>query len=188
MVGTAQFRGDRAYQEDAFTVGSIDLPTKELRRALRDSGDQDAVAWRAGVPSGHKEPPTQQVVFSGLYDGHGGSEVSAYLKRELHNYLLKAQVAMVKPVVDRYREIGGFFRRFKGGSLSRLATDDSSEWARFGFSIEDKLALAFLQVICVYTSTAVHRLIYPSRQMRLSSTTRPSPSAFLSTYRLLASD
>lgn len=60
VVGSAQSRGAMLYQQDAYTVCSLDLPTRELRKNLRDSDNTDAIAWRPHR-HGDREPATQQV-------------------------------------------------------------------------------------------------------------------------------
>lgn len=145
VVGVVSTRGDRPKQEDAYAVCSLDLPTRELRRSLSDSTNKDAVAWRAGSRPGEREPKTQQVAFLGIYDGHGGDQVSSFLRDRLHVLLESAEAGMVHDVVQKYKQVGGFFRRFKGGILQRLASGDESDVARYGFSLDQKAALAFLQ-------------------------------------------
>lgn len=64
-MGISQSRGESLEQEDTFAVGSLDLPTRELRKNLRDSDNTDAVSWRPHRP-GDREPTTQQVCIPSL--------------------------------------------------------------------------------------------------------------------------
>jgi protein phosphatase PTC6 len=77
---------------------------------------------------------------------HGTEQVSEYLKAHLHGLLETVQPEDARPTIDKYRGLGGnFFRRFKGGILDKIASGDESEIARFGFALDQRATLAFLQ-------------------------------------------
>lgn len=49
---------------------------------------------------------------------HGGSTVSQYLRQELHGLLESADKSHIPEMYGYIKEIGGYFKRFKGGLLS----------------------------------------------------------------------
>lgn len=92
-----------------------------------------------------------QISYFGIYDGHGGREVSSYLSDNLHKLLedVKADGTeigrLVKWTQDKH---GGYFRRWRGGALHRW-----TQWAHAlppeegtGMTLEERLTVAFLHV------------------------------------------
>ena len=77
---------------------------------------------------------------------HGGDQVSTYLRDNLHEMIEQVSSNDIVDTVNRYKGLGGFFRRFKGGILSRIATGDESDLARFGFATDQRATMAFMQV------------------------------------------
>ena len=77
---------------------------------------------------------------------HGGDQVSNYLRDNLHQMIEEVSSDDIVDTVNRYKGLGGFFRRFKGGLLSRIATGDESDLARFGFATDQRATMAFMQV------------------------------------------
>ncbi|SRR6266550_8865153 len=49
---------------------------------------------------------------------HGGSGVSQYLRQELHGLFESADKASIPELYTWTKEIGGYFKRFKGGALT----------------------------------------------------------------------
>jgi protein phosphatase PTC6 len=86
----------------------------------------------------------RQVLFVGIYDGHGGSTVSQYLRQELHGFFESAHESHVPEMLAWAQELGGYFRRFKGGALT--------PWTRPGpesqqkMDLEARATLAFFEV------------------------------------------
>lgn len=90
---------------------------------------------------------TLKVTFVGVYDGHGGDQVSLFLQNNLHKILEECSPLHTHELLDWYRKLGGFFKRYKGGSLARIAQEgDTAEnlW-RFGFGLDQRASLAFLE-------------------------------------------
>lgn len=114
--GVSVSRGTRPYNEDSFQAGVIDLP-----------------AFADRVP-GMKPTATDkpQVFYFGVFDGHGGSECSGYLRERLHEdleatartYHLQSTLTvpaseelqvdnLLDDVLSSYKEhVGGYFQRF----------------------------------------------------------------------------
>jgi protein phosphatase PTC6 len=80
--GAAWSRGQRPYNEDAYQAGTIEMPAFARRRplSLQRNPRRDAV----GGDSASGDP---QVFYFGVFDGHGGSECSEFLREKLHGYI-----------------------------------------------------------------------------------------------------
>jgi len=112
VIGVANSRGERGYQEDFHSFATLSLNPEELRvtvsRHLGIDWDPESV--------GH--PFSRQAVFVGIYDGHGGSTVSQYLRQELHGLLESVDSSHIPEMYAYVKEFGGYFKRFDGGLLS----------------------------------------------------------------------
>jgi len=87
--GVSLSRGTRPYNEDAFQAGTIDLPAFAKRRPTSLSGGGKSEENSEVTPEvGATGDP--QVFYFGVFDGHGGSECSGFLREQLHDYLEKA--------------------------------------------------------------------------------------------------
>ncbi|ORY13807.1 phosphatase 2C-like domain-containing protein [Clohesyomyces aquaticus] len=83
--GVSLSRGTRPYNEDAFQAGTIEIPAFAKRRPMsltRNPGSGQGEVTPAGTSSG--DP---QVFYFGVFDGHGGSECSGFLREQLHTYV-----------------------------------------------------------------------------------------------------
>ena len=87
--GVSLSRGTRPYNEDAFQAGTIDLPAFAKRRpvSLSRSGKSEEDGEVTPEVGATGDP---QVFYFGVFDGHGGSECSGFLREQLHDYLEKA--------------------------------------------------------------------------------------------------
>lgn len=112
VIGVANCRGERGYQEDFHSFATLSLDPQELHltvsRHLGIDWDPESV--------GH--PFSRQAVFVGIYDGHGGSTVSQYLRQELHGLLESVDKSHIPEMYAYIKEFGGYFKRFGGGLLS----------------------------------------------------------------------
>jgi protein phosphatase PTC6 len=82
--GVSVSRGQRPYNEDTYQAGTIEIPAFAKRQplSLTRNPRADGVATTAQGASG--DP---QVFYFAVFDGHGGSECSEFLRDELHNYI-----------------------------------------------------------------------------------------------------
>lgn len=85
--GAERSRGDRARQEDALSVACVSLPCEELRKDLVRHAPRGATrdpwfGWSCEQAGG--ADLGSQVVWFGVFDGHGGSAVSSLLADKLH--------------------------------------------------------------------------------------------------------
>ncbi|PWY90040.1 protein serine/threonine phosphatase 2C [Aspergillus heteromorphus CBS 117.55] len=86
--GAHSSRGTRSYNEDTYQAGVIDLPAFAKRPPAsltirRRAGEPEPRESR-GRDTASGDP---QVFYFGIFDGHGGSECSTFLKDWLHEYI-----------------------------------------------------------------------------------------------------
>jgi protein phosphatase PTC6 len=77
---------------------------------------------------------------------HGGSEVSKYLKENLHELVQEAKVTEIPDVIRKYRGLGGYLRRYRGGPLNRFREPEGEDNDLKGITLDEMCVLAFLQV------------------------------------------
>ncbi|KAJ3558530.1 hypothetical protein NM688_g870 [Phlebia brevispora] len=139
VIGVANSRGNRSNQEDFYAFAALSLDPEELRLSLKKF---QGVDWDiSNVP----EAIARQVLFVGIYDGHGGSTVSQFLRQELHGLFESADRSHVPELMAWVKELGGYFRRFKGGVLAPWIKPDSRE-AKRKLDLEARATLAFFEI------------------------------------------
>jgi protein phosphatase PTC6 len=80
--GATWSRGQRPYNEDTYQAGTIEIPAFARRRPL--SLTRNPKKDNVGADSASGDP---QVFYYGVFDGHGGSECSEFLREQLHLYI-----------------------------------------------------------------------------------------------------
>ena len=84
--GVSMSRGSRPYNEDAYQAGTIEIPAFANRKPI--SWNRAAEKWgkkEARIARDASEDP--QVFYYSIFDGHGGSECSDWLREKLHTYV-----------------------------------------------------------------------------------------------------
>jgi protein phosphatase PTC6 len=81
--GAAVSRGSRPYNEDAHNAGVINLPAFAKKPPVSLQLDKK----RPEATSAQGESGDPQVFYFGVFDGHGGSECSDFLREQLHKYI-----------------------------------------------------------------------------------------------------
>jgi len=112
VIGVANSRGNRGHQEDFYGFATLSLNPEELRLSVKKFHGID---WD---PSKVGPVLARQAVFVGIYDGHGGSAVSQYLRQELHGIFESVNKSHIPELFTWIKEIGGYFKRFRGGALA----------------------------------------------------------------------
>ncbi|EAQ86959.1 hypothetical protein CHGG_08212 [Chaetomium globosum CBS 148.51] len=87
--GVSESRGQRCYNEDTNQAGTIRIPAFAKRvpvslvrhQAAKTAGEGTSADSALGDP---------QIFYFGVFDGHGGSECSQFLREELHGYIEEA--------------------------------------------------------------------------------------------------
>ena len=106
--GVASSRGSRPYNEDTEQAGTIDIPAF-ARRAPQSVKQKPGEAKPADSALG--DP---QIFYFGIFDGHGGTECSKFLRDELHGYIeeaasefgLQSSLRKQKPGRDHHPSLG----------------------------------------------------------------------------------
>jgi len=118
-----------SYQEDFYAFATLSLNPQELQTSIKKSLEID---WD---PTLVGDIFSRQVIFVGIYDGkvyhfssvfltdivfnsHGGSGVSQYLRQELHGLFESVDKSDIPELYEWMKELGGYFKRFKGGALA----------------------------------------------------------------------
>ncbi|RDB28370.1 Protein phosphatase 2C 4 [Hypsizygus marmoreus] len=112
VIGVANSRGNRNQQEDFYGFATLALDTEELRLSVKKFHGID---WD---PKSVGDAFSGQTLFVGIYDGHGGSAVSQYLRQELHGIFESVQKSSIPELFVWIKEQGGYFKRFRGGALA----------------------------------------------------------------------
>ncbi|GAA5911241.1 hypothetical protein JCM6882_004073 [Rhodosporidiobolus microsporus] len=156
LVGTAQSRGERPYQEDTFAVSSVAVPQSALRWNVLDDrlgagwAPQALEGFEGEEPAEEGEERKRQVAYFGVFDGHGGAQTSKYLASSLAPTLEQARQKDIPQAVDEYRSLGGYLKRYRGGPLERfrkaaLEEEERTQGHMRGMGLDEMAILAFLQ-------------------------------------------
>ncbi|KAF2430953.1 protein serine/threonine phosphatase 2C [Tothia fuscella] len=118
--GASWSRGQRPYNEDAYQAGTIEIPAFARRRPL--SLQRNAKPDVVGGESASGDP---QVFYFGVFDGHGGSECSEYLREQLHLYIERgAESFELKSTLKRKE---GEITRYGQSSLGKKEGEDTQK-------------------------------------------------------------
>ncbi|KAH7413300.1 phosphatase 2C-like domain-containing protein [Cadophora sp. MPI-SDFR-AT-0126] len=115
--GVSVSRGTRAYNEDTYQAGTLEIPAFAKRAPISLSrAGKTASATSADSASG--DP---QVFYFGVFDGHGGNECSDFLREELHGYLERTAdtfelASSLKTGKKKGSNVGGLSAE-KGGAI-----------------------------------------------------------------------
>lgn len=85
--GATSVRGTRPGNEDTYQAGIIDIPAFAKRPPTSLTIRRSPAPESQGAESARGDP---QVFYFGVFDGHGGSECSTFLKERLHEYIQDA--------------------------------------------------------------------------------------------------
>lgn len=86
--GVTESRGSRPYNEDTNQAGTINMPAfakrapiSLVRSTMKKTGEGTSADSKYGDP---------QIFYFGIFDGHGGTQCSEFLRDELHGYIEEA--------------------------------------------------------------------------------------------------
>ncbi|KAJ5615106.1 Protein phosphatase 2C [Penicillium hordei] len=92
--GAVTSRGTRPSNEDTYQAGVIDIPAFAKRAptslTIRRSNKNDPLAYPRESRGAETASGDPQVFYFGIFDGHGGSECSSFLRDYLHEYIQNA--------------------------------------------------------------------------------------------------
>lgn len=88
---------------------------------------------------------------------HGGDRVSRYLRDTLASLLEASHVEEIPAIIDQYRSLGGYLKRYRGGPLDRFRKESPaySNWK--GMALDDLAVLAFLKVRATVATAVSYR-------------------------------
>ncbi|CAD6912969.1 unnamed protein product [Tilletia laevis] len=140
VYGIATSRGTRRTQEDTYAVACLSLPACELAAAYHRPpaatgvDSETATQWKKRLDEASPEVKALagQLMWFGCYDGHGGQAVSAFLKANLHKIFESVEPSLVTDTVQYTRALGGYFRRFTGGEITRWVRQEHLKPIRAG--------------------------------------------------------
>ncbi|KAF9076163.1 phosphatase 2C-like domain-containing protein [Rhodocollybia butyracea] len=138
VIGTATSRGTRDHQEDFYAFAALSLDPEELQISIKKGL---GIEWD---PSQVGDIFARQAVFVGIYDGHGGPAVSGYLRQELHGLFESVNPSMIPELFAWIKELGGYFKRFKGGPLTPWIVHPHDAAPKL--DLEARLTTAFFEV------------------------------------------
>ncbi|KZV75491.1 protein serine/threonine phosphatase 2C [Peniophora sp. CONT] len=121
VIGIAQSRGNRPYQEDFYSFATLGIDPEELQLTVRRHAE---VEWD---PKMVPDTFANEVAFCGIYDGHGGSTVSQYLRQELHGLFESMTTDEIPELYAWVKELGGYFKRFNGEQLRPWVNPEVSQ-------------------------------------------------------------
>lgn len=176
--GAGVSRGSRPYNEDTFQAGTVEIPAFAQKQPVSISRRQAVGDQNQGSTRDTGDP---QVFYFGVFDGHGGSECSEFLRERLHGYIEEAALLfgmestlrkdtdtesdteggimgeqdaedLQKSLVSSWKEtVGGYFKRFRPEHFPALANGDQPA-TDDNSSIETVLTYAFLKADLDFTS------------------------------------
>ncbi|KAK0940609.1 Protein phosphatase 2C 6 [Friedmanniomyces endolithicus] len=88
--GAGVSRGSRPYNEDTYQAGTIEMPAFAKRQPVSLTRTLPGQGGAGGGQSAKSESGDPQVFYFGVFDGHGGSECSDFLRDRLHGYIEEA--------------------------------------------------------------------------------------------------
>ena len=164
-------RGHRQ-QEDFYAYSGLSLDPAELALSFKKAHNLD---WD---PTALPPAIARQVLFVGIYDGHGGSTVSQFLRQELHGLFENVHKSQIPEVYAWAKELGGYFRRFSGGVLAPWVDPESPDYQK-DLDLEARATLTFFEVSALYVCNTYLRLTSQNRWTRSCRRRRKQRNAAL---------
>ncbi|KAJ2705153.1 Protein phosphatase 2C 6 [Coemansia spiralis] len=123
LVGQASSRGTRGYNQDRAEFTPLRIP---------------------GMVADRRDKRSAQLMFLGVYDGHGGDSCSEYLKQVLHKYIETVSVGDLQAAVDGMRRFGKDWSGYTPAALRGLEAAVLRREIPSFLTIYERLTLAFL--------------------------------------------
>ncbi|KAJ1961446.1 Protein phosphatase 2C 6 [Dipsacomyces acuminosporus] len=124
LVGLASSRGTRGYNQDRAEFRPLRIP---------------------GMVVDRKDKTSAQIMYLGVYDGHGGESCAEYLKQVLHRYIESVEPSDLTAVLTGMREYGKDWRGYTPEALRGLEESVLTRRAPSFLSIDERITLAFLK-------------------------------------------
>lgn len=181
--GAYESRGSRPYNEDAHQAGTIDLPAFATRPPIslsrsRQKEEEARKASGEGTSADSASYGDPQVFYFAVFDGHGGSQCSEFLRDELHGYIEEAAREFQMPSTlwprpqDRLPAKHGSDASTQGGvEVTSSTTTTSDEDLPKAVRLQRELVQEYRQTVGGY-----YRRFRPPFFNLPSSTSSSSPS------------
>ena len=184
--GAGVSRGSRPYNEDTYQGGTIEIPAFAKRQAISVSRSKNGASEDVGEGA-KSESGDPQVFYFGVFDGHGGSECSEFLRDRLHGYIEEAALLFgmesslqangnelddgdveggvmgEQDADDLQRSVVSMWKETVGGYFKRFRPEYFPALAKDGErsvasnSIETVLSYAFLKADLDFTTAQAHK-------------------------------
>ncbi|KAG2186235.1 hypothetical protein INT43_002673 [Umbelopsis isabellina] len=132
IIGYHSFRGTRPINEDRYAIKTLQMPGDDKRNEIES-----------------------QRLYVGIFDGHGGSEVSEWLSKNLDSLIESVELKELPKIIKELKSFGGYFRRFCMPKAFKDIVEISTGMPLPGIhdtvlTLEQRLNLSFMKadVIC----------------------------------------
>ncbi|PWA03108.1 hypothetical protein BB558_000744 [Smittium angustum] len=128
---------------------SPQLISSQSLRGVREV-NQDRVAFRPlripGMVTDRRDKGSAQVMYFGVFDGHGGTECSQLLQDTLYKEIEQIQPSELISIVDGYRQLGDSWHDYTPKVLADMIDiyDKEKRFQSF-LTLEERLTLAFIK-------------------------------------------
>ncbi|KAI8325005.1 protein serine/threonine phosphatase 2C, partial [Martensiomyces pterosporus] len=124
LVGQTSSRGTRGYNQDRAEFRPLRIP---------------------GMVVDRKDKTSAQIMYLGVYDGHGGESCSEYLKQVLHRHIESVTPDDLTPVLTNMRQYGKDWRSYTPSALQGLEESALRRETPSFLTIDERITLAFLK-------------------------------------------
>ncbi|KAJ2453230.1 Protein phosphatase 2C 6 [Coemansia sp. RSA 2336] len=124
LIGQSSSRGTREYNQDRAEFIPLRIP---------------------GMVADRKDRSSAQIMYLGVYDGHGGDACSDYLKQVLHRYIESVGVNDLQSVLSDMRLYGKDWSSYTPDALRCLEESVLKYEVPSFLTIDERLTLAFLR-------------------------------------------
>ncbi|KAJ2706765.1 Protein phosphatase 2C 6 [Coemansia sp. IMI 203386] len=123
LVGLTSSRGTRGYNQDRAEFRPLRIP---------------------GMVADRRDKSSAQVMYLGVYDGHGGDSCAEYLKQVLASHIETATVDELQPVLSMMHQYGKDWSDYTPAALERLEAAVQRREVPSFLTLNERLTLAFL--------------------------------------------
>ncbi|KAJ1813910.1 Protein phosphatase 2C 6, partial [Coemansia sp. RSA 2599] len=123
LVGMTSSRGTRGYNQDRAEFRPLRIP---------------------GMVADRRDKSSAQVMYLGVYDGHGGDSCAEYLKQVLTSHIETATVDELQAVLSMMHQYGKDWSDYTPAALERLEAAVQRREVPTFLTIDERLTLAFL--------------------------------------------
>ncbi|KAJ1849033.1 Protein phosphatase 2C 6 [Coemansia sp. RSA 2708] len=124
LVGQTSSRGTRGYNQDRAEFIPLRIP---------------------GMVADRRDHSSAQLMYLGVYDGHGGDACSDYLQQVLHRYIETVGVSDLQMVLHSMRLYGKDWSEYTPAKLRGLEESMQKRELPSFLTIDERLTLAFLR-------------------------------------------